>query len=99
MLPATTRAGILAKSITKLYSSEDKVNPIARFAKSRRNFSKDPSQKEFLPACLLVDDRGLPILDEIILSFLILERKRRINEVSAVSIADSHAANNVLKPF
>ncbi|TFK65898.1 hypothetical protein BDN72DRAFT_175756 [Pluteus cervinus] len=77
----------------QLFDKQNKETPIASFTKSRkyRNRQTDPPTEEFRDASITLDSRGLEIQNEVVLSFLLLERKRRTDETATVSRAEALA--------
>ncbi len=70
----------------KLYREDDKIQPIARFRKSRRT-----ADSTYTLAQLIFDERGEEIRDLIVISFLVLEKSRRQTENSTINLADVRA--------
>ncbi|KDQ57340.1 hypothetical protein JAAARDRAFT_35968 [Jaapia argillacea MUCL 33604] len=66
----------------ELYGSDDKTRPIARFQKSAKDYTSNPPS--ITPAKLLIDSRGMEICDLIVISFLMLEKDRRLSENEVV---------------
>jgi hypothetical protein len=75
----------------KLYSKDDKKNPIVRFRKSLNlvNRKVDPPTTDARPAMLLLSSKGVEIQDIAVISFLVLEKSRRATESSTINRADS----------
>ncbi|KAI0034425.1 hypothetical protein K488DRAFT_84043 [Vararia minispora EC-137] len=70
----------------QLFGPSSKTEPVARFEPSRR----DPSVG-VLPARLFISDNVEYCQDEIVVSFLLLERRRRTHEADGAARADSIA--------
>ncbi|KAK0485180.1 hypothetical protein IW261DRAFT_1461115 [Armillaria novae-zelandiae] len=70
----------------ELYRGDDKIQPIARFLKSRRT-----ADLTYTLAQLIFDERGEEIRDLIVISFLVLEKSRRTAENSTMNMADAQA--------
>ncbi|KAI0749592.1 hypothetical protein C8Q80DRAFT_1218717 [Daedaleopsis nitida] len=69
----------------ELYAEDDGYKePIARFIKSR----KDHNTGKTTPATLTFTARALQIRDDVVISFLFLERARRENETTAQNVGD-----------
>jgi len=72
-------AGVLSNCITKLVTTDEKKTVIAEFHRAHHIFKKRKARLEVQPA-------GMHMLDYIILTFVIVERKRRERE-EATAIA------------
>ncbi|KAI0067176.1 hypothetical protein BV25DRAFT_1876918 [Artomyces pyxidatus] len=70
----------------QLFGPESKTEPVVRFVRARKEL-KGPGQ----PSILLVDDRVERMRDMIVVSFLLLERRRRENETETASRASALA--------
>ncbi|KAK0223186.1 hypothetical protein IW262DRAFT_1295025 [Armillaria fumosa] len=70
----------------ELYREDDKIQPIARFQKSRRT-----AVSTYTRAQLIFDERGEEIRDLIVISFLVLEKSRRTTENSTMNRVDVRA--------
>lgn len=68
----------------ELYRKDDKIQPIARFQKSRRT-----ADSTYTLAQLIFDERGEEIRDLIVISFLVLEKTRRTTENSTMNMTDA----------
>ena len=79
----------LLKAILQLYSEEDKTNPIARFHRSRRILDKSTATQKWTPARLDLDSRADGMRDDVVVSFLFLEKGRRARENSTMLRADA----------
>ncbi|KAJ7593394.1 hypothetical protein C8J56DRAFT_1003137 [Mycena floridula] len=68
----------------ELFIESDKKHPIASFQKSRRTFNHttNPPTEMMIPAQLYIDYRGQAIRDLVVISFLVLEKNRRVAENS-----------------
>lgn len=73
----------------QLFSQTDKVHPVASFKKYHKYKDAKTGEQIENPATLTVTPAGEEILDMILVSFLLLEKERRIKEKSTVSMADS----------
>ncbi|EFI26770.1 hypothetical protein CC1G_15693 [Coprinopsis cinerea okayama7 len=76
----------------ELYT-KGKKNPIAQFKKQFRytDRKQTPPQEVNIPAKLTLDPRAFEIQDLVVISFLLLEKERRIRDASASLMADSLA--------
>ncbi|PPQ63929.1 hypothetical protein CVT24_010327 [Panaeolus cyanescens] len=85
--------GLSGGAQLELYSQDDKKNPIVAFRKSLRfvNRKVNPPVPDFRPATLILDPRGQEIINLALISFLMLEKNRRISETSSASVASSLA--------
>ena len=80
-------------SLAQLFDNQDKESPIASFTRSLKynNKQTDPPTEEFRDASITLDYRGVEIQNEVVLSFLLLERKRRTDEIATMSRAEALA--------
>jgi hypothetical protein len=63
----------------QLFAEDDKKEPMARFIRSLNltNRKVTPHTTTYQPAQLVLDHRGAEAQDLVIISFLVLERRRR----------------------
>ena len=72
-------------NVKQLFAEDDGYKePIARFLRAR----KDHATGARLPASLVLTDRAAQIRDDVVISFLFLEKTRRTNEIASQSRAD-----------
>lgn len=72
---------------------------MARFIRSYKDYREDRENPPVVPSTLLIDESVEPIRDFVVISFLLLERRRRETETATVNRARSGAAfgwSNVL---
>jgi hypothetical protein len=62
--------------------------PVARFIRTHKDYKVDRENPPVVPSTLLLDERVEPIRDLILVSFLLLERRRRETETATVNRAD-----------
>ncbi|OCH85926.1 hypothetical protein OBBRIDRAFT_784114 [Obba rivulosa] len=80
--------GWSAGSSLELFTAEDGYKqPIARFIKPRKDYSTTPPMI-VTSAQLMLDSRAVVIRDTVVISFLFLEKTRRIRETSTQNKAD-----------
>ena len=60
---------------------------MARFIRSYRDYGVDRENPPVVPSTLLFDDTVEPIRDFVVISFLLLERRRRENETETANRA------------
>jgi hypothetical protein len=74
----------------QLYAEDNKSSPLARFHKSRRILDKtvEPPAHIWTQALLDYDSRAEQMLDDVVVSFLFLEKGRRTRENSTMLRAD-----------
>ena len=60
---------------------------MARFIRSYKDYKADRENPPVVPSTLLLDKSVEPIRDSIVISFLLLERRRRVNEIANVNQA------------
>lgn len=60
---------------------------MARFIRSYKDYKADRENPPVVPSTLLLDKSVEPIRDFIVISFLLLERRRRVNEIANVNQA------------
>ncbi|TFL04165.1 hypothetical protein BDV98DRAFT_362435 [Pterulicium gracile] len=74
-----------------LFIEDDKQQPVARFQKAHRILDKstDPPTQVQVAAQLLLDERANEIRNEVVLSFILLEKSRRARESSTNNRADA----------
>jgi hypothetical protein len=65
---------------------------VARFICSYKDYRVDRESPPVVPSTLLLDESVEPIRDLVVISFLLLERRRRETETSTVNRARSEAA-------
>lgn len=70
----------LTQSILQLFIASDKKTPVARFHKPKRM-----PNAEITPAALVLDSRGVEVMDVAVISFLFLEKTRKMQENSSDS--------------
>jgi len=64
---------------------------VARFIRSYKDFKVDRENPPVVPSMLLLDESVEPIRDFVVISFLLLERRRRETETATVNHAQSYA--------
>jgi hypothetical protein len=64
---------------------------VVRFIRSYKDFKADRENPPVVPSTLLLDESAEPIRDLIVISFLLLERRRRETETATVNQAQSYA--------
>lgn len=64
---------------------------MARFVRSYKDFKVDRENPPVVSSTLLLDETVEPIRDFIVISFLLLERRRRETEAATVNQAQSYA--------
>ncbi|KAF8150642.1 hypothetical protein B0H34DRAFT_665908 [Crassisporium funariophilum] len=76
----------------ELYTSDSEV-PIVRFQTALRWMDREtsPPVEKSRPAALIITPRGQEIMNLAVIGFLVLERKRRMNETSMVNRANAEA--------
>jgi len=74
----------------QLFGPQSKSQPVARFIRSYKDFKTDRENPPVVPSTLLLDENVEPIRD-LIISFLLLERRRRETETATVNLAQVHA--------
>ena len=67
------------------------MQPVARFIRSHKDYKVNRESPPVVPSTLLLDETVEPIRDLILISFLLLERRRRETETSTVNRARSEA--------
>jgi len=77
--------------LLQLFGPQSKSQPVARFIRSYKDFKSDRENPPVVPSTLLLDEIVEPIRDFIIISFLLLERRRRETETATVNRAQAHA--------
>ena len=65
---------------------------MARFIRSYKDYRVDRESPPVVPSTLLFDESVQPIRDLVVISFLLLERRRRETETSTINRARSEAA-------
>jgi hypothetical protein len=65
---------------------------VARFIRSYKDYRVDRESPPVVPSTLLFDGSVEPIRDLVVISFLLLERRRRETETSTINRARSQAA-------
>jgi hypothetical protein len=69
---------------------------VARFIRSFKDYRVDRENPPVVPSTLLLDETVEPIRDFVVISFLLLERRRRETETEIVNRADSYARSYVV---
>jgi hypothetical protein len=64
---------------------------VARFIRSYKDFKVDRENPPVVPSMLLLDESVEPIRDFVVISFLLLERRRRETETATVNQAQPYA--------
>ena len=64
---------------------------MARFIRSYKDYKVDRESPPVVPSTLLIDERVKPIRDFVVISFFLLERRRRETETATVNRARSEA--------
>lgn len=59
--------------------------PVARFIRTHKDYKVDRENPPVVPSTLLLDERVEHIRDFILVSFLLLERRRRETETATVN--------------
>jgi hypothetical protein len=72
---------------------------VARFIRSYKDFKIDRENPPVVPSMLLLDESVEPIRDFVIISFLLLERRRRETETATVNLARSYAISAQIGAF
>ena len=72
---------------------------MARFIRSYKDFKVDRENPPVVPSMLLLDESVEPIRDFVIISFLLLERRRRETETATVNLAQSYAISSQIGAF
>lgn len=62
---------------------------MARFIRSYKDYGLDRRNRPVVPSTLLIDESVEPIRDFVVISFLLLERRRRETETATVNRARS----------
>ncbi|KAH9052980.1 hypothetical protein EDB83DRAFT_1185978 [Lactarius deliciosus] len=75
----------------QLFGPQSKTLPVARFIRTYKDYKADRENPPVVPSTLLLDESAEPIRDFILVSFLLLERRRRETETATVNRADSLA--------
>ncbi|KAH9003757.1 hypothetical protein EDB86DRAFT_2798721 [Lactarius hatsudake] len=75
----------------QLHGPQSKTLPVARFIHTYKDYNADRKNPPVVPLTLLLDESVEPIRDFILVSFLLLERRRRETETATVNRADSLA--------
>ena len=65
---------------------------MARFIRTYKDYRVDRENPPVVPSTLLFDGSVKPIRDLVVISFLLLERRRRETETSTINRARSEAA-------
>ncbi|KAI0303599.1 hypothetical protein B0F90DRAFT_1815910 [Multifurca ochricompacta] len=79
----------------QLFGPESKTQPVARFIRTYKDYNANRENPPVVPSALLLDESVEPIRDFIVISFLLLERRRRETETATVSRARSLAIYGV----
>jgi len=75
----------------QLFGPRSKTQPVARFIRSYKDYKANREHPPVVPSKLLLDESVEPIRDLIVISFLMLERRRRETETATVNHAQSLA--------
>ncbi|KAI0267714.1 hypothetical protein BC834DRAFT_869599 [Gloeopeniophorella convolvens] len=75
----------------QLFGPGSKTQPVARFIRAHKDYKADRQNPPVVPSMLLFDESVEPIRDFIVISFLMLERRRRETETATVNRAQSLA--------
>ncbi|KAH9995681.1 hypothetical protein BJV74DRAFT_757952, partial [Russula compacta] len=75
----------------QLFGPRSKTQPVARFICSHKDYKVNRENPPVVPSTLLLDESVEPIRDFIVISFLLLERRRRETETSTANRARSFA--------
>ena len=65
--------------------------PVVRFIRTYKDYKVDRENPPVVPSTLLLDERVEPIRDFILVSFLLIERRRRETETATVNRAQALA--------
>ena len=76
---------LIVISLKLFAEDQSEKEPIARFVKSHRAYGDKPAT----PAQLLLTPRAMEIRDDVVVSFLFLEKTRRANDNSIQNKADA----------
>ena len=77
--------------LLQLFGPQSKSQPVARFVRSYKDIKVDRENPPVVPSTLLLDESVESIRDFIVISFLLLERRRREAETSTVNIIQASA--------
>ena len=77
--------------LLQLFGPQSKSQPVARFIRSYKDIKVDRENPPVVPSTLLLDESVECIRDFIVISFLLLERRRREAETSTVNIIQAYA--------
>jgi len=80
-------------SSLELYSHEDKKSPIAKYQKPRYVAS---GSKERTPPALLFDERGAEVMDDVLVTWCLLEKTRRGRDPEPNSQLRTHGSPGVI---
>lgn len=69
---------------------------MARFIRSYKDYRVDRENPPVVPSTLLLDETVEPIRDFVVISFLLLERRRRESETETVNRAESYARSHIV---
>jgi len=75
----------------QLLGPRSKTQPVARFIRSHRDYKADRENAFMVRSMLVLDESVVPIRDFIVVSFLLLERRRREIETATANMARSYA--------
>jgi hypothetical protein len=75
----------------QLFGPLSKTLPVARFIRTHKDYRIDRENPPVFPSTLLLDESVEPIRDFIVVSFLLLERRRRETETATVNRAQALA--------
>ena len=76
--------------LLQLFGPRSKSQPVARFIRSYKDVKVDRENPPVVPSTLLLDESVEPIRDFIVISFLLLERRRRETEASTANIVEAY---------
>ena len=74
-----------------MFGPQSKTLPVARFIRTYKDYKIDRENPPVVPSTLLLDESVEPIRDFIVVSFLLLERRRRETETATVNHAQAFA--------
>jgi hypothetical protein len=74
-----------------LFGPQSQTLPVARFIRTYKDYKADRENPPVVPSTLLLDESVEPIRDFILVSFLLIERRRRETETATVNRAQALA--------
>lgn len=74
-----------------MFGPQSNTLPVARFIRTYKDYKVNRENPPVVPSTLLLDERVEPIRDFILVSFLLIERRRRETETATVNAAQAHA--------